>query len=180
MRKSVLILVSVFVLAFMFAGCAPGGPAETASSPNGRDPNAWVVIEEAPVVDETGAAAGTAYPGFAVTLENEADGMAVFKVSNLDETGQNVREEKQFFIDTKYMQEQYVEPKAVILMISENMIKLNPGASLYSEEGEALITFDGGIGPFFYIQKTDRGYMFTLDFNVVYAKEGDVTVVNPA
>jgi hypothetical protein len=177
MRKSVLILVSVFVLAFIFAGCAPGEPTESPSAPNGQDPNAWVVQEEAPVLDGTGAAVGRAYPGFAVTLENEEEGNAAFTVSNLDETGQNVQEEKQFFIDTKYMQEQYVEPKAVILMISEDMIKLNPGASLYSEAGDKLITFDGGIGPIFYIQKTDQGYMFTLDFNVVYAEEGDVTRV---
>ncbi len=178
MKKGILLLVSVLVLGFAFAGCAASEPSS--SVPDGQEINAWVVTEETPVLDETGADVGTAYPGLAVALENEKDGMATFTVANLDETGQNVQEEKQFFIDTKYMQEQYVEPQAVILMISGDMIKINPGGSLYNEAGDKLITFDDGIGPFFYIQKSDQGYMFTLDLGVVYAKEADVTVVQPS
>lgn len=195
MKKSIWILVTVLLLAAALAGCAPAAssPAPTASpsgpegglpatpSPSGSEapgsPNVWVVTGEAPVTDEQGATVGTAYPGFAVNLLNEKDGKAVFTFSEMDDKGQTVKGEKTFSIDTKYMEKKYLEPQAVILIISTDMIKLNPGGALYNDAGEKLITFNDGLGPFFFIQKTDAGYMFTLDFNVVYAPEKDVAFI---
>lgn len=181
MRKSIWILVSVLLLAAAVAGCSASAPGASESAPSEsageQAANVWMVTKEAPVTDGQGNVVGTAFPGFAVSLQNEKDGMVTFTISEMDEKGQNVKTEKIFSINAEYMQKEYTEPKAVIMMISADMIKLNPGGSLYSEAGEKLITFNDGVGPFFYIQKTDNGYMFTLDFNVVYAPEADTTFI---
>lgn len=196
MKKSIWILVTVLILVVALVGCSSGAPAASGSaplqSPAGPDggleatqpqseapgsPNVWVVVKKAPVLDGQGNAVGTAYPGFAVLLQNEKDGKATFTVTEMDDKGQSVKDKKEFSIDTSYMQKEYVEPQAVILIISVDMIKVNPGGSLYNEAGEKLITFNDGVGPFNYIQLSDKGYMFTLDSNVVYAPEEDVTLI---
>jgi hypothetical protein len=181
MKKKIWILVTVLLLVVALAGCNSSAPAASSapasSQPDGQEPNVWVVTAEAPVTDEMGAAAGTAYPGFAVNIQSEKDGKATFAVAEMDDKGENMKNLKVFSMDTKYMEKQYVEPQAVILIISTDMIKVNPGGALYNEAGDKLITFDSGVGPFYFIQKSDQGYMFTLDSNVVFAPENDVTII---
>ncbi len=185
MKKIAFVLA--FFIVFVFAGCSAGPQEGSASvkptqsgqtSAGSQEPNVWVVRQEAPVMDEdTGKEAGRAYPGFMISIQNEQGGLAGFGMQFLDEKGENVSQTKQYTIDTKYMEKQYVEPQATILIISVDMIRLKAGGSFYNEKGDKLITFSGATGPFRFIQKTDKGYMMTVDFNVVYAKENDVELV---
>lgn len=198
MRKIALILAVLTV--FAFAGCSapndgsatgsgqPSGtvqPPETVQpsdsiqpSESAPEPNVWVVKEEAPVMDaDSGKEAGRAYAGFMLSIENEKNGKAGFSLSFMDEKGEKTAAVRNYAIDTKFMEKKYVEPQAVILLISVDMIKLKAGGSLYNEKGDKLITFKDATGPFHFIQKTENGYMFTIDFNVVYAKEADVDYI---
>lgn len=158
---------------------ASAQPSESGQTSAGaQEPNVWVVRQEAPVMDaDTGKEAGRAYPGFMLSIQNENKGLAGFSLNFLDEKGQNVSQTKKYTIDTKYMQKEYVEPQATILIISIDMIKLKAGGSFYDGNGQKLITFNDATGPFHFIQKTEKGYMMTIDFNVVYAKEGDVDLI---
>lgn len=183
MKKTVFILA--VCMAFAFAGCSAGqeppaqsGPAQNLPDAGAQAPNVWVVKGEAPVVDaDTQKEAGRAFEGFMLSLESEKDGRAYFSLSFMDETGQNVSETKNYAIDTQFMEKKYAEPQAVILMISTDMFRLRAGGSLYDAQGSRLITFNDAVGPFYYIQKTENGYMMTLDFNVVYAKEADAEFI---
>jgi len=182
MKKTALIIAVCIVIAF--AGCTAGQPPQTSapsgenSSPSAKEPNARVVKEEAPVTDtETGEQIGTAYKGFVVGLQEPKDGKATFSLSWMDEKGENVAQIKTYAVDTQFMEKKYVEPRAVIMMISADMIKLKAGASFYGEDGEKLITFSHPQGPFHFIQKTDKGYMMTLDMNIVYAREKDTEYI---
>ena len=180
MKRRISLLVTVLVLAAALAGCSPTGPdggLPATSQPDGQAPNVWVVAKDAPVLDVQGSTVGTAYPGFAVLLQNEKAGKAVFTFAEMDDKGQNVKAQKEFSIDTSYMEKKYAEPQAVIEIISVDMIKVKPGGTLYNGAGEKLITFKDGLGPFYFIQKSDNGYMFTLDFNVVFASEEQVTYI---
>lgn len=181
MKKAAFILAVLAV--FIFAGCsaaAPNGSASATAQPSdsGPEPNVWMVKQDAPVLDaDTGKEAGRAFAGFMLSIQNEKDGKVAFSMNLLDEKGENTATVKNYAIDTKYMEKKYVEPQATILMISVDMIKLKAGGSLYNEQGQKLITFNDAVGPFHFIQKTGEGYMFTLDFNVVYAKEADVEFI---
>jgi hypothetical protein len=179
-KTIIILLISALLAAVMFAGCSSNAPEEP-SVPEGQEANAWVVVEEASLMDGQGNTVGTVYPGFALTLKDAEDGdRASFTVAEMEDNGQDVKEEKKFYIELSHMQEGYVQPQAVVMMISGDMITLAPDGSLYDESGEKLITFTDGIGPMYYIQKTEQGYMFTLDMNVVYAGEDEVTVTLPS
>jgi hypothetical protein len=179
MKKTALIVAALILT--VFAGCSAANPVqpENPASPSGgaQEINAWVVKEEAQVADvETGERAGTAYKDFAVTLQEPAEGKVQFSLSWADEKG-GEPVTKTYAVDTKYMEKKYIEPRAVIMMISVDMIRLKAGGSFYGENGEKLIAFDKAQGPFNFIQKTDKGYMMTLDMNIVYAKEADVEYI---
>jgi len=175
MKKYIGILMAVILLAISFAGCSAGAPAASGSASGA--PNVWVVKSEAPVLDVQGNTVGTAYPGFTVNLKSVEDGKVMYAVAEIDEKGENMENFKAFFIKAKNMEKRYVEPQTVIMTISADMIRVNPGGTLYNGAGEKLITFNEGVGPVYYIQKSDQGYMFTLDSNVVFAPEDQVTIV---
>lgn len=188
--KKITCFILVLVLLAAFAGCAQnnqtGGstrttaPAATtpAGTPSGETPNVWVVTKDATVIDAaTGKEAGTAYAGFMIRLENESGGKASFTMTLLDEKGENIKETKTYTIGTSYMEKRYVEPQAVIMIISVDMIDLKPNAVLCNDKGEKLLSFQDAVGPFRFIQKSGKGYMFTIDFNVVFVKEADATLI---
>ena len=196
MKKFTLIMTILAVL--LLAACAPTNntppadeqkqpgeqtpaPAESpAESPagDGQEPNAWVVVKEAPIVDaQTGDTAGTAFPGFAISLMNEADGKASFSINFMDDKGENIKAEKKYTIDTADMEKKFVEMQAVIQIISVDMIRIKPGAPIYNDKDDKLLFFNEEIGPFRYIQKGDKGYMFTLDMNVVFVREADAELI---
>lgn len=182
MKKTAVILAICILLA-LFTGCSNQNspPSQTSPLPDetgSQQPNAWVVKADAPVLDaKTGQKAGTAHKGFALTIQEPQDGKVQFTMEWMDEKGESVRESKTYQIDTKLMEKKYVEPRSVIMMISVDMIRLKAGASFYGEEGQKLITFDQAQGPFRFIQKTDKGYMLTLDMNIVYVKEEDAEFI---
>lgn len=191
--KKIALLITLLVLFAAFAGCAPKpapAPPETASGnpqtpvqtgstpPDAQTPNVWVVAREAPVMDaDTGKQAGTAYPGFAIALANEKDGKAMFSIAFLDEKGENVKTVKNYAIETSSMEKKYVEPQAVIEIISADMIKVKPNGVFYNDKDERLLNFTEEIGPFRYIQKTDKGYMLAIDSNVVFIREQDAEFI---
>lgn len=155
---------------------SPSG-SQSGSQQGSQQPNAWVVKEVALVKDsDTGKDVGTAYKGFAISMENAKGNQAVFQMSFMDEKGSKVQTTKNYIIDTKNMEKKYVEPQAVILMISTDMISIKAGGTLKGADGKKLIMFDEKQGPLFYIQKTEKGYMFTLDLNVVYADQNSAEV----
>ncbi len=191
MKKIIAIALAVLAV-FAFAGCSNTGnaPSTGSTQPSAtiqpsaqvagdQEPNVWVVKDEAPVMDaDTGKEAGRAFSGFALSLQSEKDGKAGFSINFLEKEGESVAQTKNYTIDTKYMEKKYVEPQATILIISVDMITIKAGGSLYDEKGNKLITFTDATGPFHFIQKTENGYMFTIDFNVVYAKEADVEYIS--
>lgn len=175
MKKTALILSVLTV--FVIAGCSAAAPEESALQ-SAQEPNVWVVQEDAPVMDaDTGKEAGRAFAGFMLSVQNEKDGLAGFSLNFLEKEGESVAQTKNYSIDTKYMEKKYVEPQATILVISVDMITLKAGASFYNEQGQKLISFNDAVGPFHFIQETEKGYMMTIDFNVVYAKQGDVDFI---
>ncbi|MHB1315045.1 MAG: hypothetical protein ACYCX2_06085 [Christensenellales bacterium] len=189
--KRVTCWILVLLLIAVLAGCAgtQGGgqtkapvssatPAGTGAPSETNAPNVWRVTKDAPVMDAaTGKQAGTAFAGFAVSIENVSGNKASFEMALLDDKGENVKETRTYTIDTSYMELTYVEPQAVIMIISLDMIELKPNAILYNDKGEKLLSFTDAVGPFRFIQLSDKGYMFTIDFNVVFVKESDATFI---
>ncbi len=176
MKRLTSCCLALLVLAL--CACSGSPKASPRPSPSGPEPNAWVVVTEAPIIDTaSGKRAGTAYPGFGLALHNAENGKAEFSLTFMDDTGDKVKEVKTYSIDTSYMAKKYVEPQAVIEIISADMIRINPNAAIQNDKGEVLLRFTDAIGPFRYIQKTDKGYMFTIDINVVFVKAGDAVVI---
>ncbi len=178
MRKITFIFTVLMVIAVCDACAGPGAADNTPPSAGAGEPNAWVVTSEAPVkYADTGEDAGIAFGGFCLSLHSVSGDAAQFSINFFDENGENIKETKTYAIDIKHMEKKYVEPKAVIEMISIDMIELKPNAVLYDENGAKLISFNDPAGPFRFIQKTDKGYMFTIDMNIVFAKENDVNYI---
>ena len=172
------ILCCLPLLVALLCACSINKTASVKPLPTLPGPNAFVVVGQAPVIDATtGKRAGTAYPGFALALHNAVNGKAEFSMAFLNDSGDQVREVKAYWIDTKYMQKQYIKPQAAIMMISTDMIRVHKNAAISNDRGEVLLRFADAIGPFLYIQKTDKGYMFTVDINVVFVKACDADLL---
>jgi hypothetical protein len=132
-------------------------------------------FKSAPFFDaKSGKEARTLYKGFAIQIEAQKDGKGFFTVS-IDEKGTPVN--KEFYIPIAYLTKGYVEPQAVIEIISLDTIVLRVGASVVGSDGSALAKFNEKLGPLHFIQKTDKGYQLLMGFNVVYVAEKDADLI---
>ena len=83
------------------SGQLPPQPSASESDPAAEEANAWVVTSDAPVINTaTGKQEGTAYPGFGVSISQVSDGKGTFRMTSMDDKGENVKETKTFAIDT--------------------------------------------------------------------------------
>lgn len=128
----------------------------------------------APIYDwKTNKKIGSIYNGFAINIESQKDGKAFFMLPLLDKKNSDKSVAKKVYVPIKYLTKGYVEPQAVILMISLDKITIHKNAPIYDKDGKKIAAFKDAVGPMNFIQKTAKGYMFTIDGNVVYVKVKD-------
>ena len=128
----------------------------------------------APIYDwKTNKKIGSIYNGFAINIESQQDGKAFFLLPLLDKKNADKSAAKKVYVPIKYLTKGYVEPQAVILMISLDKITVHKNAPIYDKDGKKIAAFKDAVGAMNFIQKTAKGYMFIIDGNVVYVKEND-------
>lgn len=128
----------------------------------------------APIYDwKTNKKIGTIYNGFTINIESQLDGKAFFILPILDKKNSDKSAAKKVYIPIKYLTKGYVEPQAVILMISLDKITIHKNAPIYDNTGKKIAVFTCEVGPMNFIQKTEKGYMLTLDSNVVFIRVKD-------
>ena len=129
----------------------------------------------APIYDwKTNKKIGTISNSFTINIESQLDGKAFFILPILDKKNSDKSAAKKVYVPIKYLTKGYVEPQAVILMISLDRITIHKNAPIYDSIDKKIASFNIEVGPMNFIQKTAKGYMLTIDSNVVFIKETDV------
>ena len=154
------------------------GNITSTGSETPKEANSLVIrhgYKSAPIYDaKTKKIIGTIYSDFSININSQKDGNAYFKLPLLDKKNTNKAAIKQVYVPIKYLTKAYIEPTAVITVISLDQITIHKNAPIYNHDGKKIAIFKNSVGPMNFIQKTDKGYMLTLDNNLILLKEKDV------
>jgi len=168
--KNIIYLVIVAMFCIILVGCSI--KKDIQGNIGNKELNSYIVSEDyksAPIYnEENNEIVGNGYRGFALNIDSVKDNKEYFKIQISNGS------QKEYYIPTKYLKKEYKEPFVVVTIISTDAILINKNAPIYDNEGSIIVKFNEDLGPIRYIQKTDKGYQFTLANNLVYAKESDI------
>lgn len=168
--KNIIYLMTIGILCIILTGCSI--EKDIQGNIGNKELNSYIVSDKyksIPIYDEdTNKIVGHGYKGFSLNIDMKNNDKVYFEMQTSDGL------QKSYYIPIKYLEKGYKEPFVVITIISSDAIIINKNSPIYDDDGNIIAEFNEDLGPMRYIQKTDRGYQFTLANNLVYVKESDI------